>query len=161
MKNYKMILSFLISFFCGNFLNKALIISLINYLSIHLELVIGLIFGLYINFEQIIKKFRKKNEEVLLFRMSFLIIGITIGIIIQYSIQIIKIRVITVNIFGGIGNQMFQYALGRSLSVKLKTKKPSVSRTNRRFSNKTKTAKYNRQVLRKILAAKSLPYIPY
>lgn len=29
---------------------------------------------------------------------------------------------ITVNIFGGIGNQMFQYALGRSLSVKLKTK---------------------------------------
>ena len=91
MKNYKMILSFLISFFCGNFLNKALIISLINYLSIHLELVIGLIFGLYINFEQITKKFKKKNEEVLLFRMSFLIIGITIGIIIQYSIQIIKI----------------------------------------------------------------------
>jgi hypothetical protein len=91
MKNYKMILLFLISFFCGNFLNKALIISLINYLSIHLELVIGLTFGLYINFEQIIKKFRKKNEEVLLFRMSFLIIGITIGIIIQYSIQIIKI----------------------------------------------------------------------
>lgn len=91
MKNYKMILLFLISFFCGNFLNKALIISLIDYLSIHLELVIGLIFGLYINFEQIIKKFRKKNEEVLLFRMSFLIIGITIGIIIQYSIQIIKI----------------------------------------------------------------------
>jgi hypothetical protein len=91
MKNYKIILLFLISFFCGNFLNKALIISLINYLSIHLELVIGLTFGLYINFEQIIKKFRKKNEEVLLFRMSFLIIGITIGIIIQYSIQIIKI----------------------------------------------------------------------
>jgi len=29
---------------------------------------------------------------------------------------------ITVNIYGGIGNQMFQYALGRSLSVKLKTK---------------------------------------
>jgi hypothetical protein len=91
MKNYKITLLFLISFFCGNFLNKELIINLINYLSIHLELVIGLIFGLYINFEQIIKKFRKKNEEVLLFRMSFLIIGITIGIIIQYSIQIIKI----------------------------------------------------------------------
>lgn len=91
MENYRIILLFLIVFFCGNFLNKEFIISLINYLSIHLELGVGLVFGLYVNLEQIIKKFKKKNKEILFFRMSFLIIGIISGIIIQYFIQIIKI----------------------------------------------------------------------
>lgn len=91
--NKKTLLIISISFICGNFLNKNVIIKLFDFILIHSEFVIGSLLTFLINVELVIKKYLKTTEEItetFLYKISIMMMGMIFGLIISYFFALNK-----------------------------------------------------------------------